>query len=74
MTNISCFTYVWLRNVKKDKKRRMLLTCFLTYQGYKGILVVNFSCAREYLVAVTGTTESISPLSLSKIKNKKRFI
>jgi len=38
------------------------LTWFLTYQGYHGILVDNLSCARAYLVAVTGTTESTSPL------------
>lgn len=56
----------------------MLLTCFLTYQGYHGIVVDNLSCASEYLVAVTGTTESTSPLqydnSKGKNKNKKDMI
>ena len=44
------------------------LTCFLTYQGYHGTFVFNLSCASAYLVAVTGTTESTSPLPFNKTK------
>ena len=42
----------------------MKLTWFLTYHGYHGTFVLNFSCEMEYLVAVTGTTESTSPLKI----------
>lgn len=51
-------------DVHVEIERGWKLTWFLTYHGYHGTFVVNFSCEIEYLVAVTGTTESTSPLQI----------
>jgi len=42
----------------------------LSYQGYQLMMVGSFKASIEYLVAVTGTTASVSPLQ-PKIKDKE---
>nr|GMD32093.1 hypothetical protein Iba_chr09bCG4960 [Ipomoea batatas]GMD38620.1 hypothetical protein Iba_chr09fCG5740 [Ipomoea batatas] len=39
----------------------------LSYQGYQLATVGSFNASMEYRVAVTGTTESVSPLQNKKI-------
>lgn len=65
-------SFFWLNRREPNKIRVLVIhTCFFTYQGYQGTLVLKLSLASEYLVAVTGTTESTSPLNRNQ-KNKKK--
>ena len=55
-----------MRKAGWDLGGMMKLTPFLSYHGYQLTTVGRPRAAMEYLVAVKGTTESVSPLEINK--------
>jgi hypothetical protein len=55
-----------IKHLKKLPVKDIYNTCLPEYHGYQGTLTFKRRWPIENLVAVTGTTESVSPLQANK--------
>lgn len=66
--NFCIYIYIYLQFYTNVRQLKFFLfcsykiTCLPKYHGYQGILIFNLKWLMANLVAVTGTTESMSPL------------